>query len=318
MRRLVGIDAGVLHDHGRAVRAVAPRAPRARSGQVAREGAARPGTGSRSRRRRPRPAARRARPPAPRASRAAISRGLLRRLRARSKGAVSARSPSSSTRRVLEGDRLERRVERAAGGGTDRFAQSGLQVEDHRLVGETLDKPKDYRSAARSTPGREASIITFYDGCVRAGRPDRACACRHGRGPPPPTYPHAEWDDALRPRGPAPAGSPVPVTAKARSPPHELAPRGRPPTARRRPGGSRPLRGSHPRIPRDAPLRPRDADAQAPSGLLLRELGRDEEANQAFAAAMQLRSASRSADPRAASPEWTTEPVRAGVRREGL
>jgi tetratricopeptide (TPR) repeat protein len=55
---------------------------------------------------------------------------------------------------------------------------------------------------------------------------------------------------------------------------------------------------------------PEDADAQARVGLLLRELGRDEEANQAFASAMQLRSASRAAHPGQQTLKWTTEPVR--------
>jgi tetratricopeptide (TPR) repeat protein len=55
---------------------------------------------------------------------------------------------------------------------------------------------------------------------------------------------------------------------------------------------------------------PEDADAQLRVGLLLRELGRDEEANQAFAAALQLRSASRVANPQQRTLKWTTEPAR--------
>jgi tetratricopeptide (TPR) repeat protein len=49
---------------------------------------------------------------------------------------------------------------------------------------------------------------------------------------------------------------------------------------------------------------PESADAQLRLGLLLRELGRDEEANSAFAAALQLRSA-LSARPRQQLLSWT-------------
>jgi tetratricopeptide (TPR) repeat protein len=52
---------------------------------------------------------------------------------------------------------------------------------------------------------------------------------------------------------------------------------------------------------------PESADAQLRLGLLLRELGRDEEANQAFAAALELRSA-LSARPQQQLLSWT-EPV---------
>jgi tetratricopeptide (TPR) repeat protein len=62
---------------------------------------------------------------------------------------------------------------------------------------------------------------------------------------------------------------------------------------------------------------PEAADAQLRIGLLLRELGRDEEANQAFAAALQLRSASRKAQPQQQVLSWTTEAVKGAPGAKG-
>jgi tetratricopeptide (TPR) repeat protein len=53
---------------------------------------------------------------------------------------------------------------------------------------------------------------------------------------------------------------------------------------------------------------PENADAQLRLGLLLRELGRDEEANQAFAAALRLRSA-LSARPQQQLLSWSSDKI---------